>query len=273
MTETQLPTKVSESALSKLILKGDISTLSDTEKVQYYHSICERLGVDPLTKPFDYMVMQGKQVLYLNKSGAEQLNKVHEVSMSVTDTKKMDDIYIVTARAEVPARVTDANGIGALQVLPTRFTDSTGAVNIKGLHGDALANAYMRAETKAKRRATISLLGLAMLDETEVETIPGAKTQEAKVEILGKSESVLDHSETGDFTIATKIASVEPSLEDWGKVDMLLKTNNYPHAYFNVWKERESKHHTQLEVYEAALVKFGKPNKGSVEKDEVEANA
>ena len=32
----------------------------------------------------------------------------------------------------------------------------------------------MKSETKAKRRVTLSLCGLGMLDETEIETIPSA---------------------------------------------------------------------------------------------------
>jgi hypothetical protein len=32
----------------------------------------------------------------------------------------------------------------------------------------------MKAETKAKRRVTLSICGLGLLDETEIETIPGA---------------------------------------------------------------------------------------------------
>jgi hypothetical protein len=40
------------------------------------------------------------------------------------------------------------------------------------LKGDALANALMKAETKAKRRVTLSIAGLGWLDETELETIP-----------------------------------------------------------------------------------------------------
>jgi hypothetical protein len=46
---------------------------------------------------------------------------------------------------------------------------------VKGLSGEALANALMKAETKAKRRATLSICGLGMLDETEVEDVPGVR--------------------------------------------------------------------------------------------------
>jgi hypothetical protein len=42
-------------------------------------------------------------------------------------------------------------------------------VSIKGLSGEALANATMKAETKAKRRLTLSLVGLGFLDESEIE--------------------------------------------------------------------------------------------------------
>jgi hypothetical protein len=41
------------------------------------------------------------------------------------------------------------------------------AVAIGALKGDALANAPMKAETKSKRRVTLSLAGLGWLDETE----------------------------------------------------------------------------------------------------------
>ncbi len=43
------------------------------------------------------------------------------------------------------------------------------------LSGEAGANLMMKAVTKAKRRVTLSICGLGMLDETEVVTIPGAE--------------------------------------------------------------------------------------------------
>jgi hypothetical protein len=52
-----------------------------------------------------------------------------------------------------------------------RIDEATGAVTISGLKGEALANAMMKAETKAKRRVTLSMSGLNMLDESEVKDI------------------------------------------------------------------------------------------------------
>lgn len=236
--EKQLPsTAMSESSMSTLILKGDISKLSDEQKVEYYHAICNRLGVDPMTKPFDYLVLQGKQTLYLNKGGAEQLNKVHKVSMSITNAVKFDDIYVVTSRASVG----------------DRHTDSTGAVNIKGLYGDALCNAMMKAETKAKRRATISLLGLAMLDETEVETIPNARTHEAVVEV-----SVVEVSDV----------EPDPTVDDWNRLKAIGKENRWPENYMRTWLDNAKKYgKSHAEIYQDALERFGKVN-GEEEKEE-----
>jgi hypothetical protein len=59
---------------------------------------------------------------------------------------------------------------------PTGRTDAElGIVPIEGLKGDAKANAILKAITKAKRRVTLSMCGLGMLDESEVETIRGAE--------------------------------------------------------------------------------------------------
>lgn len=146
--------------VSNLIINGDLSKLSAPQKIEYYKGFCERLGLDPFTQPFKILSLNGKQVLYCDRSGAQQLNKKHGVSHEIKTREKVEELYIVTCRASLP---------------DGRYTDSIGAVNIKGFAGDNLANAIMKCETKAKRRATLDLLGLGILDETETGTIPGAQ--------------------------------------------------------------------------------------------------
>ncbi len=149
------------SIANQLILQGDLSKLSAGDKVRYYNGYCERMGLDPFTKPFDILRLNGKEVLYCTRSGTQQLNKLHKVSHTITsrDTNADAGVYIVTSKASLP---------------DGRCTESIGAVNIAGLKGEAYANAIMKAETKAKRRATLDLLGLGVLDESEAETIPNA---------------------------------------------------------------------------------------------------
>ena len=151
------------SIANQLILQGDLSKLSANDKVRYYNGYCERMGLDPFTKPFDILRLNGKEVLYCTRSGTQQLNKLHKVSHLITsrDTNVEAGVYIVTSKASLP---------------DGRCTESIGAVNIAGLKGEAYANAIMKAETKAKRRATLDLLGLGVLDESEAESIPNAST-------------------------------------------------------------------------------------------------
>lgn len=155
---TQIQT-IEPALISNLVIKGDLSGLTAEQKVQYYKLFCERLGLDALTQPFKLLRLNGKEILYCDRSGAQQLNKKHNVSHEVKTRESTADLYIVTCRASLP---------------DGRFTESIGAVNIKGLSGDNLANAMMKGETKAKRRATLDLLGLGILDETETETIANA---------------------------------------------------------------------------------------------------
>ena len=43
------------------------------------------------------------------------------------------------------------------------------------LKGEAKANAVMKAETKAKRRVTLSICGMGWVDESEIDSIPNAR--------------------------------------------------------------------------------------------------
>lgn len=143
----------------QVLLGGDLSKLTPAERLSVYKATCETLGLNPLTKPFQYITLNGKLTLYASKDCTEQLRNIRGVSVSIVSREVTEGIYVVTARATLASGRTD---------------ESIGAVTIDKLTGDARANAVMKAETKAKRRVTLSICGLGMLDETEIETIPGA---------------------------------------------------------------------------------------------------
>lgn len=157
---------LSAEIVESLLINGDLSKLNSTQKVQYYNTICSRIGLDPATQPFKLLSLQGKQILYADKGAAQQLCKIYDISTEITGRRTESEVYTVTTRAKMP---TDAG---------ERYTDEDGSVNIAGLKGNDLANAFMKASTKSKRRAVLALCGLGLLDETEVETISGAKTVE-----------------------------------------------------------------------------------------------
>ncbi len=149
--------------LEKVVVQGDLSKLTPQERVLYYRQVCESLGLNPLTRPFDYIVLNGKLTLYARKDATDQLRRIHGISVQIVGREFVDalGLYVVTARATAPDGRTD---------------EAVGAVSVKGLSGENLANAIMKAETKAKRRVTLSVVGLGWTDESEVDTIPGAQT-------------------------------------------------------------------------------------------------
>lgn len=149
------------SIMESVMIKGDLSKLTPEERSVYYMKVCESVGLNPLTKPFEYIVLNGKMTLYALRTATDQLRSVYGVSVEELAESEKDGVFVVTAKVK--------NRDGRTDI-------AKGAVNINNLKGEALANALMKAETKAKRRATLSICGLGMLDETEVETIPQAKS-------------------------------------------------------------------------------------------------
>lgn len=171
--------------IENVLVNGDLTQLSPGDRVMYYNKVCESAKLNPLTRPFEYIRLNGKLTLYARKDCTDQLRTVHSISIKIVAREKIDDVYIVTAQA------TNKEG---------RCDESTGAVSVAGLKGEALANAYLKAETKAKRRVTLSLVGLGLLDENEVDSIPNA----ARVDF-----------ETGEITEIKTQVSIEqqPKLE------------------------------------------------------------
>lgn len=143
--------------IERVVAMGDLDKLTPEERVRYYSAVCTSIGLNPLTQPFSYIRLNGKLTLYAAKGCTDQLRTSRGVSVEDMSETERDGVFVVTCK------VKDRDG---------RTDMAKGAVPIGGLKGEALANAIMKAETKAKRRATLSLCGLGMLDESELETIP-----------------------------------------------------------------------------------------------------
>jgi hypothetical protein len=117
--------------------------------------------LNPLTRPFEYITLNGKLTLYALRACADQLRQINKVSLKIVSRDVTEGILTVHVQASLPdGRVDEDLGCVA-------FPDT--------LKGEARANAELKAITKGKRRATLSICGLGWLDETEVDSIPGAK--------------------------------------------------------------------------------------------------
>lgn len=144
-------------AVESALVMNDISKLNTQERMAYYDAICESVGLNPLTKPFAFLSLQGKTVLYATKDCTEQLRKINGVSTQIVSKGVEDGMYVVHIKAR------DKNG---------REDEDVSAIPIGNNHGNDFANIMMKAITKAKRRVTLSICGLGILDESELDTIP-----------------------------------------------------------------------------------------------------
>lgn len=189
LSTTVLPNQGGQELFEKVMLGNDLGGLTPIQKVQHVSNICNSLGLNPLTKPIQLLKFQGREIPYVTRDGCDQLRKINNISIPKLETKTLDGVYIVTAYAR------DVNG---------REDSSTGAIAIKGLVGDALCNAFMKCESKAKRRVTLSICGLGLTEESELDTIKGhQKFDHASIE--------QDHNvETGEI----ELLPVKPTLSE-----------------------------------------------------------
>lgn len=173
------------SAVEAALVYGDTSKLSAEQKTSYLKSVSDSLGLNWLTQPLGFIrTDDGREVPYVKKDATEQLRSIRRLSLAIVSRERVGDVYVVTARATSPdGRSDESTGAVWLKKYKTEWDNQAkkskrvyekGAPVIEDLPGDALANALMKAETKAKRRVTLSICGLGWLDESEVETISGA---------------------------------------------------------------------------------------------------
>ena len=145
--------------IESMVIRGDLSGLAPKDRARHYVAMCEQLGLNPASQPFAYLRLNGKEILYATRGATDQLAAIHRVNREIIDGPKVIDIS-GTKVAYCVARATHPNG---------RFETATATLPVQDP-----ANLYMKLETKAKRRATLSILGLGLLDETELETIPAS---------------------------------------------------------------------------------------------------
>lgn len=147
--------------VERVAIIGDLALMQPTDRVLYYAYLCRSLGLNPLTRPFEFISLNGKLTLYPRRDTTDQLRVKRGVTIDRMERQHdaANDLAIVTAWGHTP---------------DGRQDQAQGIVFIGGMRGETLANAWMKAETKAKRRLTLSLVGLGMLDETEVADTPTA---------------------------------------------------------------------------------------------------
>jgi hypothetical protein len=174
------PLSLSEQ-VEKVLIQGDLSPLTPEQRVSYYKAVCLSCNLNPLTGPFQYILFREpggntRLQLYATKSATEQLRKIHCVSVTSSKKEIIGDqcIYEVEV-CDRTGRTDSAAGIVPLY----KFKDGK-RIDFDGVEW---ANACMKAHTKAKRRATLSIVGLGFIDESELDGVEvvGGVTPEGRM--------------------------------------------------------------------------------------------
>ena len=108
--------------LERVVVGGNLAELKPAERMMYYKAVCESVGLNPLTKPFEYLTLKNRLVLYARRDCTEQLRRIHRVAVAIVAREVVEGVYVVTAKASM------ADG---------RSDESIGAVAIDGLKGEA----------------------------------------------------------------------------------------------------------------------------------------
>lgn len=186
------PTPIDMSIIERVVIDNDLKALAPRERWDYYRWRCESLGLDPMARPFQYIVFQGKLTLYADKGCAEQLRAIHKISVRPMPSQVVDGIYCQYVEAKTP------DGRSATDV---------GAVPVAGIKGEELAKAIKKAMTQANRRATLALVGLGSQDLEEVE---GVQRLDAKS---------VEETNMLPATLTTQVGPTHDGPIDWQEPD------------------------------------------------------
>lgn len=244
---------LSTDIVENVLIHGDLSKLDAKQRLVYYNKLCESLGLNPLTRPMEFIKLQGKDTLYLRKDATEQLRKINSITIDKVEDKIINEsVYVVTSYGHDKS---------------DRHDVAKGAVSIAGLKGDALANAIMKAETKSKRRLTLSICGLGFLDESELETIP-----EVKANSLNKIKNEESAAENVDERMADYILKMDKinKMNDLAEIFKEAKGYANSRGALEKWKEilmkAKEKRKSELEL------KISESEKGFLDGVDIEAS-
>src|SRR5687767_2049460 len=115
MSDVAIKNESTAGMLERVVVGGDLSRLSPQDRLMYYTKVCESVGLNPLTRPFEYITLNGKMVLYAKRDATDQLRSIHDVSITRIEREVAEGIYAVTAYAKDSKGRTDSS-IGAVPI-------------------------------------------------------------------------------------------------------------------------------------------------------------
>lgn len=162
-------------AMRAYLRSGDLSTIPEAEKDKVLIKMCAHYDLDPILRPFILLKLNGKEVWYPTKSATDQVAAKFNLTREIVDIKENVERGVLECRVKITQEGSGRVETCIAAISITEFVrDASGKVTQKLLSGEAYANALMKLESKAKRRATLGWLGISEgveKDEVEKEAV------------------------------------------------------------------------------------------------------
>jgi hypothetical protein len=173
-------------ALTDFVMTGELTKIPISHRPSLVFALCEYIGIDPIEQPF-MILAEGKpgtakfrEVLYATRRCTSAICRTRRISREIVSSGEVTiaghSMISVRARATMAStgRYDEATGVVPLKVMS--WGEKRGQRVWSDPDPTAAANLPMKAETKAKRRAVLDLVGLGLTDESEIEGIDRAVT-------------------------------------------------------------------------------------------------
>jgi hypothetical protein len=149
-------------AVKEYFRSGNVAAMTDDERDYVRVKLCQKYDLDPILRPFDLISFNGGMKFYMTASATNQLANAKSLTREVL----LLEVNAEQMLARCTVKVSDTNGRAETAnafIAVSKFLAPTKENPVPRkvlMDGEDLANALLKLETKAKRRATMSFFGV-----------------------------------------------------------------------------------------------------------------
>lgn len=180
---------------------GACNNLSPDQQAEYKTFLCAKMGVSPLLQPIDLIPTKNGLRPYLNKGAAELIRDERKISITDIEVSEKNGMFVAICKVRAMNGRVDCD-MGACQ------------------KGNEPENSLMKAVTKAKRRATLSMCGLgAIIEEAHPTEYNGETPEETpSPNVTAILEDEAESKRNFQAVVLSKIDVDELPKEVWQKL-------------------------------------------------------
>lgn len=226
---------VDPDVMRQFVMDGDLSDIKPAMRPALVLALCRHIGVDPIERPFMVFADGKKIVLYATRACTSALCRERRISRDLLSVEERtiagQPVIIARARATLldGGRHDESTGVVPVMQAEVEWRDGANGKRYKNVVGwrmpdpNEAANLPMKAETKAKRRAVLDLVGLGISDESEIDTIRGARRGQVDMH-TGDIHLESGQRPTAEPVDALPVQPLDPVLKKGSEIGRQLDT-------------------------------------------------